>query len=60
MGRKKQEETKSRPIRMPIRLWNLVNDIGYSEKRTLNHQVWYIVEDWLQTQGYLKEVERRR
>ena len=60
MGRKKQEETKSRPIRMPIRLWNLVDDIAYGEKRTLNHQVWYIVEDWLQTKGYLKEEERRR
>ena len=60
MGRKKQEETKSRPIRMPTRLWDLVNDIAYSEKRTLNHQVWYILEDWLQTKGYLKEVERRR
>ena len=60
MGRKKQEETKSRPIRMPNRLWDLVDDIAYSEKRTLNHQVWYIVEDWLQTKGYLRENERRR
>ncbi len=60
MGRKKQEETKSRPIRMPNRLWDLVEDIGYNDKRTLNHQVWYIIEDWLQKQGYLKENERRR
>ena len=60
MGRKKREETRIRGIRLPERLWKLLETGSSKKDRTVNAQIWKIVEDWLVDSDYLKEDERKR
>ncbi len=60
MGRKKREEARIRGIRLPERLWNLLDKGSKKEGRTVNAQIWKIVEDWLVDRNYLKEDQRKR
>ncbi|MBC8402781.1 MAG: hypothetical protein ISR95_06570 [Candidatus Marinimicrobia bacterium] len=60
MGRKKREMTRIRGIRLPERLWKLLDTGSTKEGRSVNAQIWKIVEDWLVDNKYLKEDERKR
>ncbi len=60
MGRKKREEARIRGIRLPERLWRLVAECANKKDRTVNAQIWKIVEDWLVDKEYLKEDECKR
>jgi len=60
MGRKKREEARIRGVRLPERLWKLLDKGSKVESRTVNAQIWKIVEDWLVDRDYLKEDERKR
>jgi len=60
MGRKKREETRIRGIRLPERLWKLLEKGSHKEGRTVNAQIWKIVEDWLVESNSLKDDERKR
>jgi len=60
MGRKKREEARIRGIRLPERIWKLLEKGSQEECRTVNAQIWKIVEDWLVDKEYLKEDERKR
>ena len=60
MGRKKREETRIRGIRLPERLWKLLGSGSKEEGRSVNAQIWKIVEDWLVDNNYMKVDERKR
>jgi len=60
MGRKKREPTRVHGIRLPNRLWDMLDDTARKEYRSMNALVWKIVEDWLVDNDYLKEDERKR
>ena len=60
MGRKKREPTGVHGIRLPKRLWDLVSRISKAEYRSINGQVWKIVEDWLIEHGHMKDEDRKR
>lgn len=60
MGRKKREETKVHGIRLPVRLWEVLRKISKKEYRSLNAQIWKIVEDWLVSHKHMKDSDRTR
>ena len=60
MARQKEEESRNRSIRLPVRLWEILLDLANREYRSLNAQVWMMLEDWLVERGNLKEEDRRR
>jgi len=60
MARQKEEESRNRSIRLPVRLWEILLDLANKEYRSLNAQVWMMLEDWLVERGNLKEEDRRR
>ena len=60
MGRKKREETKVHGIRLPVRLWEVLRKTSTKEYRSMNAQIWKIVEDWLVERGHIKDKDRTR
>ena len=61
MGRKKREPSSIHAVRLPDRLWKVLETVTKKEgNRFLNTQIWKIVEDWLVDSDYLKEDERKR
>jgi len=61
MGRKKREPSSIHAVRLPDRLWKVLETVTENEgNRFLNTQIWKIVEDWLVDNKYLKEDERKR
>lgn len=60
MGRPREEETILQTIRLPVRLLKMIRELGTRKNRSLNAQIWIILEDWLVEQGLLKNEERRR
>jgi len=60
MGRKKREDTRVHGVRLPVRLWETLRKISKKEYRSLNAQIWKVVEDWLVEHGYIKDKDRTR
>ncbi len=60
MARQKEEPTKIQTFRFPVRIIKLLRSVASEGKRSLNAQVWIILEDWLEERGHLKESDRRR
>ena len=60
MGRKKREDTRVHGVRLPIRLWETLRKISKKEYRSLNAQIWKVVEDWLVSQKHMKDSDRTR
>ena len=60
MGRPKREDAKNRSVRLPTRLWELLD--GAAEDRDIytNNLLWRMAEDFLVKHGYLKKSDRRR
>ena len=60
MGRPKTEATRPRSLRLPIRLWDLLERAARDQGIRINQLLWRVAEDWLVANRYLKEKDRRR
>ena len=60
MVRAKEEPSKVQSFRFPVRLLKLLRSLADENNRSLNAQVWTMLEDWLQSHGHLGKSERRR
>ena len=60
MGRPKAEATRPRSLRLPIRLWELLEQAARDRGIRINQLLWRVAEEWLVAKGYLKEKDRRR
>lgn len=60
VGREKREETTNRSVRLPDRLWALLEGAANDQDTRLNNLFWRIAEDFLTRYGYLKEEDRKR
>ncbi len=60
MGRPPLEETKNRNIRLPVRLWRLMEQAAEDRGVTINRLLWQLLEDFLESAKYLKPGERKR
>ena len=60
MGRPKLEEAKVTSVRLPIRIWNLLEQAAKDRGLTLGKLLWQLAEDFLVSAKYLKHGERKR
>ena len=60
VGRKKREETRNRNIRLPARLWGLLQKAADDRGVWVNNLFWRMAEDFLVRNGYLKDENRKR
>lgn len=60
MPKRKLEVSKNRSIRLPVRLWELVDKEAESDAVYSNNLIWCMVEDFLVKRGRLKDKDRKR
>lgn len=60
MGRPKLEEAKITSVRLPVRIWNLLEQAAKDRGLTLGKLLWQLAEDFLVSAGYMKPGERKR
>ena len=60
MVKKRREETKHRNIRLPVRLWNLLQTAADDRDVYLNNLMWRLSEEFLVKQGYRNRKDRKR
>jgi len=60
MGRQKLEPTRSRSIRLPEKLWELLVEVSRREYRSTNAQIQKLIEDFLVDEGMMKDSDRRQ
>ena len=60
MGRTKKENTVVIPVRLPKSTAEVLKDAAHDHQRSRNDQMWSILENWLITEGYLIEADRKR
>ena len=58
--RPKEEETKIRTVRLPVRLWKLLDDFSEGEGKNTNNLLWRMVEGFMVKRGKMKESDRKR
>ena len=56
----KKEETKIRTIRLPTRLWRLLDAYSEGDGKNTNNLLWRLVERFFIGRGKMKESERKR
>lgn len=60
MGRPKLEDARTRSIRLPDRLWDLLKQASGDMGLNPGSVVWSLVEDYLVRYGYLNKADRKR
>ena len=60
MGRPKLEPTRSRSIRLPEKLWKLLEKASAEEYRSTNATIQKLIEDFLVSEGRMDSKDRRR
>ena len=60
MGRPKSEKTRTRSIRLPDRVWDLLAEASSKEYRNINEQMLKLAEDFLVEKGYMKDKDRKQ
>jgi hypothetical protein len=60
MGRQKLEPTRSRSIRLPEKLWELLVEVSRREYRSTNAQIQKLIEDFLVDEGMMENSDRRQ
>ena len=60
MARPREEETKIRSIRLPTRLWKLIDKASKGQGKTSNNLLWRMVEDYLAKRGLIGDRDRKR
>lgn len=60
MGRPKLEDTRNKSIRLPDRLWSLIEEASRDTGIKVNNIIWRLIEDFLVRHGYLKNEDRKR
>lgn len=60
MGRPREEETKIQSFRLPVRILRMIKKLADNRDRSLNAQVWTMLEDWFIERGHMKKEQRRR
>jgi len=60
MSRPRVEESKHRSIRLPIRLWKLLDEYSEGEGKNTNNLLWRMVEDFLVKRGKITKSDRKR
>ena len=60
MARPREEESKNRSVRLPVRLWELLDEFSESEGKTTNNLLWRMVESLLVERGKIKDSDRKR
>ncbi len=60
MARPREEESKNRSIRLPVRLWDLLDKFSKGEGKTTNNLLWRMVESYLVDRGKLRDSDRKR
>ena len=60
MGRPKLEEANITTVRLPVRIWNLLERAAKDRRVTLGKLLWQLAEDFLVSAGYMKPGERIR
>ena len=60
MPRRKLEEGKNRSIRLPVRLWDMIDNEAESDGVYSNNLIWRMVEEFLVKRGKLKDEDRKR
>lgn len=59
-GRPREEPSKSKSFRLPIRLWNLLEEAALKDYRSVNMQLRMLIEDYLVSRGLMEDEDRRR
>lgn len=60
MGRPQREDAKNRSVRLPTRLWELIERAASDRDIYANNLLWRMAEDFLVKHGYLKKADRKR
>ena len=60
MGRKPQEITRNKSIRLPDRLWNLLESLSDAKGQSVNNTLWRLVESYLVRNKRLRPKDRKR
>ena len=60
MARPREEETKIRTVRLPTRLWKLLDKASEGQGFTSNNLLWRMVEDYLAKRGMIRDTDRKR
>lgn len=60
MGRKPREVTRNKSIRLPDRLWNLLESLSDDKGQSVNNTLWRLVEGYLVKSMRLRPKDRKR
>lgn len=60
MPKRRLEPTNNRSVRLPNRLWDLLDKAAGDREIYTNNMIWRMAEDFLVKHGYLKKADRKR
>ena len=60
MARPRREKTRNRSVRLPARLWDLLDEASKGQGKTSNNLLWRMVEDYLAKRGLIGDRDRKR
>ena len=60
MGRPREEETRVKGVRLPVRIWKLLSEAAEGQGETSNNLIWRMVEGYLSKHGKIRDSDRKR
>ena len=60
MGRPRSEKTRTRAVRLPDRVWDLLAKASARQYRNTNEQILKLVEDFLVAKSYMTDADRKK